>query len=94
LTVTLAGVTGTRIDKKEGKAKEFERAKGKGNISVTKKEEYYRDEPRLTGRRDAIISIAGLLRFFSLDTLVDFFTVNRHFFRSIDPNTYLVALNA
>src|SRR5690606_35343763 len=47
---------------------------------------------RLARQRDAIISVTGLLGFFSLDTLVDLFTVDRYFFRSVNTNTYLVTL--
>jgi hypothetical protein len=31
---------------------------------------------------------------FLLDALVDFFTVNSHFFGCIDPNSYLITFNA
>jgi hypothetical protein len=47
---------------------------------------------RLARQRDATISVTGLLGFFSLDTLVDLFTVDRYFFRSVNANTYLVTL--
>ena len=43
--------------------------------------------------RDAIISVTGLLGFFSLDTLVDLFTMDRDFFRGVYADAYLVALH-
>ena len=43
---------------------------------------------RLARQRDATISVTGLLGFFSPDTLVDLFTVDRYFFRSVNTNTY------
>ena len=48
---------------------------------------------RLTAQRGAETLVTGLLGFFSLDTLVDLFTVNRNFLRGIYANTYLVALH-
>ena len=48
---------------------------------------------RLTIKRGAESLVTGLLGFFSLDTLVDFFTMYRDFFRGVDTNTYLVTLN-
>ena len=48
---------------------------------------------RLARQRDAIISVTGLLGFFSLDTLVDLFTVDRYFFRGVYADAYLVALH-
>ena len=47
---------------------------------------------RLAEKRDAIISVTGLLGFFSLDTLVDLFTMDRDFFRGVHTNTNLVTL--
>ncbi|KOO19256.1 hypothetical protein AC068_07915 [Morganella morganii] len=39
-----------------------------------------------------IVIIIGL-RFFSLDPLVNFFTVNRNLFWGVDTNSYLVSFN-
>jgi len=36
---------------------------------------------------------AGLLRFFSLDALIDLFAMHRHFFRRVNTDTNLVTLN-
>jgi len=36
---------------------------------------------------------AGLLRFFSLDALIDLFAMHRHFFRRVNPYANLVTLN-
>ncbi len=43
------------------------------------------DAPHCTARRGNLVT--GLLGFFSLNTLVDLFTVNRHFFRGVYANT-------
>ena len=48
---------------------------------------------RLTEQRGAETLVTGLLGFFSLDTLVDLFTVDRYFFRGVYANAYLVALH-
>jgi len=47
---------------------------------------------RLAMQRDAITLETGLLRFFSLDTLVDLFTVYGNFFGGVYANAYLVTL--
>ena len=48
---------------------------------------------RLTKQRGAKTLVTGLLGFFSLDTLVDLFTMHRDFFRGIYANTNLVTLH-
>jgi hypothetical protein len=48
---------------------------------------------RLTEQRGAKTLVTGLLGFFSLDTLVDLFTMDRYFFRGVNANTYLVTLH-
>ena len=48
---------------------------------------------RLTEQRGAKTLVTGLLGFFSLDTLVDLFTMHGDFFRGINANTYLVTLH-
>ncbi|OBU06079.1 hypothetical protein AYY17_07150 [Morganella psychrotolerans] len=40
-----------------------------------------------------LVVIIIWLRFFSLDPLVNFFTVNRNFFGGVDTNSYLVTFN-
>ena len=47
----------------------------------------------LTAQRGAETLVTGLLGFFSLNTLVDLFTVNRHFFRGVYAITNLVTLH-
>ncbi len=48
---------------------------------------------RLTEQRGAETLVTGLLGFFSLNTLVDLFTVNRYFFGGVYANTNLVTLH-
>ena len=48
---------------------------------------------RLTAQRGAETLVTGLLGFFSLNTLVDLFTVNRHFFCGVYDNTNLETLD-
>jgi hypothetical protein len=60
---------------------------------VEKREKSAGGGMRLTKSRGAKALVTGLLGFFSLDTLVDLFTMHGDFFRGINANTYLVTLN-
>jgi hypothetical protein len=76
------GAAKSRREQKEKKARRKRRGKT-GNLG----------RMRLTGevRRENLVT--GLLGFFSLDTLVDLFTVNGYFFRSVNADTHLVTLH-
>tara|TARA_R110000796_G_scaffold185697_1_gene302559 strand:- start:9535 stop:9885 length:351 start_codon:yes stop_codon:yes gene_type:complete len=69
-----------------------ERLQPLGHLSVTRAEYYLR--ALLNAMKNLMKLTIWFVILFLLDALVDFFTVNSHFFGCIDPNSYLITFNA